>query len=207
MDARLLSCAHCGASNPAEAGWCGQCYSLFDAPAAVDEAVLDVAAEVLAAVSAPTPDLAPGEWSCRLCDAPNAVEDSVCASCGVSIFESIAPSSEDAPVADDVLRRGAWFPGLGYGLVGQSAVGLVVALLAVAAGVTGLSMALSGAPAGILLVAVCIGIWAVSALDAYRMAHGAPMIMTPRALSLVGGVVVLVILATVAQAFTTVNNR
>jgi hypothetical protein len=207
MDARLLSCAHCGASNPAEAGWCGQCYSRFDAPATVDEAALDAAAEVLAEASAPVPESAPGEWSCRLCDAPDAVEDSVCASCGVSIFDSIAPRTEDVPVPEDVMRRGAWFPGLGYSLVGQSAVGVVVALLAVAAGVTGLSMALSGAPAGIALVVVCIGIWAVAAFDAYRMAKGASMMMTPRALSVVGGIVVLIILVTVAQAFTTVSNR
>jgi hypothetical protein len=39
------------------------------------------------------------------------------------------------------------------------------------------------------------------------MAQGAPMMMTPRALSVVGGIVVLIILVTVAQAFTTVNNR
>lgn len=207
MDARLLSCAHCGASNPAEAAWCGQCYSPFDAPARVDEAVLEAAADVLAAATAPDADSAPGEWLCRLCDTANAVADSVCASCGVSIFDSIAPKQSEAPAADDVLRRGAWFPGLGYGLVGQSAIGVVVALLAIAAGGTGLSMALSGAPAGIILVAICIGIWAVSAFDAYRVAQGAQMILTPRALSVVGGVVVLIILVTVAQAFSTVNNR
>jgi len=203
-------CPQCQAKNAPNAPWCSQCYVPFDSADDHADELVTVAAASAATdvvVAAPAENESPKLWVCRLCETENEVEASECHKCGVSIFDSIAPRETAAPDPEVVLRSGLMVPGLGYAAVNQTPTGFVAGFLAIAGSATGLAMLIAGAAiAGVAMLIISIAVWVVSAIDAAQMSRGQEMLLQPRVLSVAGAAVVLIILISVAQAFTRANG-
>jgi hypothetical protein len=84
----------------------------------------------------------------------------------------------------------------------MAGIGVVAGFLAVAALVVGTMLLVADELIGLLLLAVFLALWATSVLDVARLAGGERVpLLRPRTLSLVGGIVVVLLLVTVAVAF------
>ncbi len=192
----LISCPNCRATNPGSAEWCGQCFTRL-----VEDGPLDPDPETIGAPAASPPTRT--HWECKACGHDNEVQDSVCAVCGTTIFDSYgAGTDRKAADPEGALRRAIIFPGFGYPVLGLGAIGAVVGFLAVASAIVGVMMLLAGETVGLVLLVVFLAIWAVSIVDVVRMAGGERTpLLRPRVLSIVGGIVVAVLLLTVLAAF------
>ena len=198
----LVTCSHCGATNPSDAEWCGQCFgSLGSRPSESPE---PLEAESPAA-GPPETDQVPARsgWECRSCQSVNDVDKSECSVCGLSIYDSYgADSDRAASDPETALRRAIIFPGFGYGSLGFGGIGVVAGFLAVAALVVGGMLVIAGELIGIILIVAAVAIWAISIIDVVRLAQGEPVpLLRPRVLSIVGGFVVILLMATVMLAF------
>ncbi len=102
----LVTCAHCGATNPPDAEWCGQCFgSLGSRPE--DSEPESPATDGAATVQAP----ARSGWECRACQTVNDVDRSECSLCGLSIYDSYGAETERAAFdPETALRRSIIFP-------------------------------------------------------------------------------------------------
>lgn len=187
----LASCRHCGATNPLDAEWCGQCFGVLTSEV--------VAKAPTAVADAPTRR----GWECRACGEENAVAASLCRACGTSIYDSYGARSESFAVDPEAaLRRSFIIPGFGYGSLDMAGIGVVAGFLAIASLVVGTMLLLAGELVGLPLLAVFVALWAVSIIDVARLARGERVpLLRPRMLSFVGGIVVLLLLVTVAVAF------
>ena len=192
------TCPVCGASNPAGADWCGQCFARFDEPqkAMVSEMASGVKSPHAVAT---THTAAAPAWTCELCETENSMDHDECVTCGASMFDTFG----DRDIAVDPGQAALWslVPGLGLAKAGQGLLGLSAGLLigmALAAGALFLS---SGSTAiGVVLTLTGIGVWAISAHDAYRFALGDAKgtFLRPRVLTVIaGGVLGLMALALV----------
>lgn len=181
----LASCSNCGATNPIDAAWCGQCFGVLG------ESVPEVAAPTRRG------------WECRACGNENDVAASLCLACGTSIYDSFGAMSESsAPDPVAARRRSLIFPGFGYGSLGMAGIGVVVGFLAIACLVVGTMLLLADELVGLVLLASFATLWAGSVVDVARLARGERVpLLRPRVLSFVGGTVVLLLLVTVVAAF------
>lgn len=159
------------------------------------------ATETTDAATLPTPTRS--GWECRACSEINDVENSVCVACGLSIYDSYgADSGQKAADPETALRRSIIFPGFGYGSLGFGGIGMVTGFLAVASVIVGGMLVIAGELSGIVLIVTFVAIWAISVVDVIRLAQGEPVpLLRPRVLSVVGGIVVVLLLAMVLIAF------
>lgn len=213
-------CSQCGARNPAEAEWCGQCYAslheqidsgdqrppaeeLADNPPIAAE---EVPAPASAEVATGRPEGAPGPksktWQCAVCETPNPLEVEHCSACGSSIYRAFGAEVEEDVRVDpqQALLRSAIFPGLGHayakqGLLGSAIGGLTLMSLGFGIGLVASGVGNFGWP----LLFESLGVWVAAAYDAYRLAGGQEpntLLLKPRVITaLVGSVMVSVILA------------
>jgi predicted RNA-binding Zn-ribbon protein involved in translation (DUF1610 family) len=133
-------------------------------------------------------------WACPTCEAENPIETMSCRTCGTP-FGKLLAEPEDRPRTDPA-RATAYsllFPGLGHMVAGRGAEGAARAVIfgyAAATAIIILVMTRGGpGPFLSLLVAsalVAVGLYAVSAMDAARVARGEPPIVSARIL-LYGG--------------------
>lgn len=101
------------------------------------------------------------------------------------------------------MLRGLLFPGLGHFAVRLGPLGAAIGGLALLSVAFGILLMVSGMfPYGLSLVLVAVGLWVLAALDAYRMAGGAAdeMVLRPRVLTVLVGVVVAVVILAVLSA-------
>lgn len=200
-------CSQCGARNPEYADWCSQCYARLD-----EEPVINQPVEVHAgnaeggageAEEEPPPPEGDRQWTCKVCDTRNPLEESVCSACGTSIFDSFGGGTEETVRVDprEAMLRSLLFPGLGHARVGQSLLGVAIGGLTIMALVFGLALVLSGETVyGAVVLLVATGVWVVAALDVIRFASAAAdtVWLKPRVVTaLVGVVTIAVILAAV----------
>ena len=192
----LHKCPQCGATNPIDAEWCGQCFSAFEVKRPEDEE--------------PPPQPEPSAkaplrrgWECRLCGHENDVELSSCEACGAAIFDSYgARESDRERDPEAALRRSFIFPGFGYGPLGHGAIGVIAGFLATASLVVGVMLLAAGELLGLFLLALFLMIWAVSVVDVIRLAQGEKEpLLRPRVLSIAGGLVVALLFLSVLVAF------
>lgn len=148
-------CPNCGATNLAEAEWCGQCYQRLGA-STPEPAPL------------PTSAAAARTWRCRLCGETNALELDACSVCGTSVFDALGERSAKAP--PQIALVSSIVPGLGLGRVGMPGEGVITALLVGFSLVGGAVIAAAGEPLSLLLVVGGVALWAVSARDAFVVA-------------------------------------
>ncbi|MGH2783648.1 MAG: zinc ribbon domain-containing protein [Actinomycetota bacterium] len=172
----LLRCPRCGAGNPLDARWCGQCLSRFDAPFARPADAPVALPEIARSNGHPT-------WTCPACDTPNPIEATSCARCGSSFNSFLSRTQERrapaAPSGNPVVLS-AVLPGLGHRSFGQAGPAAARALLYL--WTLGLSLLLLIRPpaaggTGVRLVAVVFllaaaGVWVVSMMETMRLVAG-----------------------------------
>ena len=104
-----------------------------------------------------------------------------------------------------MLRWSLYGPGLGLYKAGQPVHGFVVAVLGLASLITGLMLLFTdrGVGAGAFLLVVLIVVWVASTRDALVAASGRPgeMLLRPRILTVLGGLVIAAILLAIVVAF------
>lgn len=212
-------CDKCGARNPVEAEWCGQCFAaLVDGPVDDEEGLpVDEPAQVISvgAEGETPPDVvevgvksesrAPsGEktWVCSACDMLNPFSIELCAACGTSLFASFGAEAETREEVDPrrTLIRSIVFPGLGHAYAHQGLLGSAIGGVTVMALGFGITLAVTNRGRfGWPLILLAMAIWVAAALDAVRIAGTQTtegVLLRPRVVTaLVGVVVVVVILA------------
>lgn len=213
-----VTCTQCGARNPAEAEWCGQCFAPLEekqagedgprngekpaaSPAAVaEEGSTSLEASVGHAEDAPTTK--PGTWVCSVCDTSNLLEVEDCSACGTSIFRAFGAEVQDAVDVDprQALLRSVMFPGLGHAYAQQGLLGAAIGGFTLMAVGFGIGLAATGlGNFGWPLLLEALGVWVAAAFDAYRIAGGQEtdtLLLKPRVITaLVGSVMLIVVLA------------
>lgn len=213
-------CPSCGALVAADATWCGQCYADLRAveaasPARGTEATGTGAAtgSGMAAADPPStgeagrPD--PG-WPCAVCGARNPLDLDTCATCGTP-FAALMRDEPAAPEVDpkDALTWSLVFPGLGHRVVGRPLDGLARGVLFAVSFAMALLVGLTGVRSGpaflvfALFLITAIVVYAGSALEAHRVARGAGLVVSSRALLWV--LVAVIMLSVVMLALAAVS--
>ena len=213
-------CSECGARNPAEVAWCGQCFASLaaddqppqgqSAPAQSTEDGVSHAVAVETDETMPTGEAgSTGEgagWVCTMCETFNPLEAQQCAACGTSIYKSFGAEDDERPDADPqkALMRSIMFPGLGHTYAGQGLLGAALVGLTLMALGFGIALVASGRIGlGWPLILLAIVIWVAAALDSVRIARGDTegMVLRPRVVTALVGIVmaVLIIGALTAQ--------
>jgi hypothetical protein len=201
-------CANCGATLYEGAEWCNLCFSPV-APVAPVASVAPVApvapsaqepertpapptaaADATTAVdTGPAPPSGSAMWPCPICGERNAIELDACGTCGTA-FAALMRKGTEAPRIDPA-TAGRWslvFPGLGHAKAGRGVDGLARGVLfTILLLVTGLLL-VSGAHNGLvrtellLFAAGTVAVYALSAMEARRIAEGGEPIVSSRAL-------------------------
>ena len=169
----------------------------------------------------PSSTAAPGEqlsllsdsrqvWQCRFCDTQVSVEETTCPVCQQSIYDSFGRETDTGPsVAPDVALRWSALPGAGHFRVGQGVLGSAIALVITIGVVFGVTMLTSGRTAhGSGLVFMAVGIWLASVHDVYRISRNETdeILLRPRVISVIAGVIFMVIIAAAVSAQPAINQ-
>jgi ribosomal protein L40E len=213
-----IVCSECGARNPAEVAWCGQCFASLavdDQPAEGDASIgqppADTPPETVAddpvSPSSKTGSRVAGEgatWICRTCETANPLDEQECSACGTSIYASFGADEEGRMDADPqkALVRSIILPGLGHSYAGQGLLGAAIAGLTLMALGFGIALVVSDRSSfGWPLILVAVVVWVIAAMDAIRIAggHTEGLLLRPR---VVTGLVGLVMVALIVAAFT-----
>lgn len=203
-------CPSCRALAALDAEWCGQCYAPLPATTASDEVSREVA---LATPGGGRLEVTEGrpEWSCSVCGERNAIEASVCATCGTP-FARLFEERVERP-AIDPQTAATWslaWPGLGHWKAGYRADGVargvlfawtfgaLIALVISRFGKGGMGATF---PLFALFAGAAATVFGVSAIDAYRLAGGQEPVVSSR--TLLWGSAALVVLSVVIASFVT----
>ena len=194
-------CPNCGALVSEDAAWCGQCFMpLRQAP---DPPIVPRPAEPEKATAA---DAAAGAterpmpfWPCPVCGGKNPIQLDSCATCGTPFAQVMRVPDERARIEPrDAAIRSLIFPGLGHRAVGRGLDGLARGVLFAVTFGLGASLAVAAAGSGALVAAFIlfllagIGVYAMSAVEAYGLAQGGGLLVETKVLmwALVGVVFV-----------------
>lgn len=221
-----LRCPSCGAKNPPDAQWCGQCLTRFqgsappppppappppavaaDAPASPAGATVKAGVESGAFRSTDEGIL----WRCSSCDSENPLEATACVVCGTSFGESFRPTAPVRIQRDPgtTAMISLFFPGAGHAYLGMWPQAVARAVVSVWVVVMALFFAVGGRngslPMGILYGLVAFALWMVAAHDSYREANEQPrqvLLYGRRFTYLVLGLLVLLMASMFLTAFT-----
>jgi hypothetical protein len=174
-------CPNCDALVSASATWCGLCL-----------APLEVPAPAPAPAAAPSPGPAERRapfWPCPVCGAENPIELDVCATCGTP-FAHVMRAEQDRPQVEprNALVRSLIFPGLGHQLAGRGMDGMARGVLfAITFGIAILLGLSAGGSTAVtasfaLFVLAGVGVYAMSAVEAYRLAEGNDLLVPTQVL-------------------------
>jgi ribosomal protein L40E/TM2 domain-containing membrane protein YozV len=196
---KLSRCPFCGALNPVEADWCGQCLARFTEPGVEygtaddgtgddeeeDEEGEPPASGTTAVRAAPGTILERGafrvtdegiHWVCPQCETVNSIDDDLCVACSVPFAQTLRVERE-RPTKDPGTAAlfSLFFPGAGHaylGLWGQAATRAILSTWAILVAIFSI---FEGTGAGSVLLAglfivSALALWVVAAHDAYREA-------------------------------------
>ena len=202
----LVRCPRCGAGNPSDAEWCGQCLERFGAPDAR-------ASDATVATPEVARDGGSLTWTCPACEATNPIDSGACGRCG-SAFTSFFAQPQKVAVrsmpSGRAVALSAVLPGLGHWALGRAGAGVARAILYV--WTLGLSILLLARPpvagravvrmVGIVFVLSAAGVWLVSMLETMRLGDGDERpVLPPHALTwLSAGLSVLLVLGLLGSA-------
>lgn len=191
-------CRMCGARNPGNAAWCGQCLARFEPegeqgspPPSEPRTRRETSSPDPAPAAGPRPGEVHGDpdaarvrdafaasseglsWTCRLCDTINPLAADRCTVCGAGLAETLRPPPPRGPIRDPgtaALVSMAW-PGAGHaylGMWGQAVARAVTSAWVLA--VTGIALLQQGptAPMAVAFGLAAFALWVVAAHDAYR---------------------------------------
>lgn len=202
----MSRCPACGATNPPNADWCGQCFTSL----VVAETPARPAPAPRAVVTLPTPtgsarDLGGTgfrqrdgrlEWECVTCGTYQDMDLSVCAVCETPFGARMADSlSAHSPAEHHSARmRSAVLPGLGHLRLGEAGTGIARMVLFVVWVLGGVALAVSGRGGLLAAVPLLLGagvVHALSMLDLSRLRAGEPPLLAGRTLLVLVVVVTL----------------
>jgi hypothetical protein len=204
-----MRCPDCGARNSVAAAWCGQCLRRFEAarpapPAAPPE-------EAPAPPAERGPFRVEGDsvtWACAVCGTRNRLQSSLCSVCGASLAATLRPAPDRSPRAPGLAALlSVVLPGAGHAYIGDWGQAAARATTCIWVACVALLFALEQgmlAPWPLLFEASALGLWVVSAHDAYREAGGErhAVIMSARTITWVWvGLVMASVIAALASAF------
>ena len=196
----LVRCPSCGAGNPAEADWCGQCLRRFDG---ADEATRpdgEPSAVTMLRPGGVHPKIQPREgeepvWTCPACETENPLSASVCARCGsafTSFFDKQGAAEAPRKSGTAAIGLSAVLPGAGHWIHRQTAPAVARSVLYV--WTLGIAVMLLVWPprqaralvrgVGAVFALAAAAVWLLSMLETIRLGEGddRPMI-PPRALT------------------------
>lgn len=194
-----VRCPSCGAKNPPDAEWCGQCLRRFQAPPPPPPVA---AVPAVSAPSGPAPapveaevstGIKPGVergnfrstdegilWRCTSCDTENPLEEPACTVCGTAFAEAMRPPAPQRLQRDPgtTAMISLFFPGAGHAWLGMWPQAIARAVLSIWVSLMASFFAVGGktgaVPVALLYGATSFGLWATAAHDAYREANGQP---------------------------------
>jgi hypothetical protein len=200
-------CPACRARVAVDAEWCGLCYAPLPAVSI---------AETEGGVATPgggALHVAEGKpaWTCSACGESNAIDESACTTCGTP-FARLFEQPLERPQIDpeNAVVWSLLWPGLGHWKAGYRAdaiarivlfawtFGALSVLLVSRFGKGGLGVTL---PLFLLFAASAGSVYAISAVDAYRVAAGRDPVVSSRAL--LWGSAALVVLSVLIATFLT----
>ncbi|HEX2059046.1 MAG TPA: hypothetical protein VHI71_11850 [Actinomycetota bacterium] len=186
-----LRCPSCGAKNPPDAEWCGQCLKRFEAPPPPPPAPEPAADAAPAGGDQPAPQIKPGVergrfrsteegilWRCSSCDNENRLEEQACTVCGTPFAESVRPPGPERPQRDPGTTAlvSLFFPGAGHAYLGLWAQAFARGVISVWVVLMAVFFAIGGegrsTPIAALFGAAAFGLWFAAAHDAFREANG-----------------------------------
>jgi len=154
-----------------------------------------------------TPELAPtpvplpegATWTCKSCEAVNALDVDVCQVCHVSIFDGFGAGSEEPTMSLSDATAWAILPGAGHMRMGHGILGFIIMMAVASLWIFGIWLVFSGEVAsGVGFVLVAIALLVVSVVDARTIAvGGAKLWLQPRTLSVIFGASIVGIMAVV----------
>ncbi len=216
-----ITCPACGASNPAGATWCNQCFERFREPEPDPPPMVETPAprrtdhDHPAPATPPPPptggeqlalledDAGPQTWRCRFCDTDVPVGQVQCPVCQQSIYDSFGGKPETVEVdPTDALRRSI-LPGGGHFVLQQGLLAATILALTVISLGMGVYLLVIGVTVlGAFLTFIGLTIWMLAAHDAYRIASGQAddIFLRPRVLSVIAGVWFILVIAAAVQA-------
>jgi hypothetical protein len=200
-------CPSCGARVTADAEWCGLCYAPLPA-ASIAETEGGVATPGGGALHVTEGKPA---WTCSACGDTNAIDASTCATCGTPFARLFEQPAKRPPIdPENAVVWSLLWPGLGHWMAGYRAdaiaravlfawtFGALSVLLISRFGKGGLGATF---PLFLLFAASAGTVYAVSAIDAYRLAAGRDPMVSSRAL--LWGSAALVVLTVLIATFLT----
>jgi ribosomal protein L40E len=204
-------CRTCGALVADDATWCGQCYSPLTEEARAPEPAHAVG--TVGGSETPTAASEGGEpfWPCPTCRSRNPIAADVCTVCGTPFSQLFREDEAERPSVEprDALAWSLVFPGLGHRKLGRPLDGLARGVLF---GVAFLFAILTGLGANnpllfavfVLFLVVGLGVYALSAYEAYRMAQGGAVLVGSRVL--LWALVLVIFLAVALLAVSAVSS-
>jgi hypothetical protein len=203
-------CPTCGALVTADATWCGQCYSPLTQAREAEPARARGTLPGAQAQGTPTPRGEPF-WPCPACDNHNPIAADACTVCGTPFARLFRDEEEERPSVEprEALVRSLVFPGLGHRKLGRGLDGLARGVLFGVAFLMALLTGL-GAKGGVLVVVfglflvVALGVYVLSAYEAYHMARGGDVLVGSRVL--LWALVLVIFLAVALLAVSAVST-
>ena len=193
----LVRCPSCGASNPADSAWCGQCHARFGGPTPSDGARIEASDAGPGPFSHPSIAHRDGAvvWTCPACDGENHIEATVCARCGSNFATFFAgPKTVEAPRAatGSAVWASALLPGAGHWI--YRAVGPGVARAVMYVWTLGLAIMLLARPpasgravvrgVGAIFALAAAAVWLLAMLETMRFREGdRRLLIQPRVLT------------------------
>jgi hypothetical protein len=215
-------CPKCAALVAADAEWCGQCFTpmrLEPAGAGEGESAAKSVASAPAATALATPGggrievEAGGKpmWTCSVCFEPNAIEATICATCGAPFARLLQQPTRRPEIKPQSAANWSFvWPGIGHWKAGYRADGIarmvlfawtfgtLMVLLVARFGTGGLGPVF---PLVALFLIAASAVYAISAVDAYRLARGDPPLVSSRVL--LWGSAVLIVASVALASFLT----
>jgi ribosomal protein L40E len=199
-------CPNCHALVSADAEWCGQCFTSLRPKIDTPPEAPPPASPVRVTADPSAAKAGTAMWTCPVCGEENGLDLDACAVCGTSFGALFKQDERPAVDPRYALTRSLIFPGLGHRAVGRGADGLARAVLFVYTFCTALLILISGPSSGpavgllALYGSLAVGLYVLTAVEAYQMAQGGGPIVSSRVL--LWGVVTLVVLSVLMAAFT-----
>lgn len=182
-----MNCPKCGALNPEEAQWCGQCFARFGEKPPETEVVHPDARSDPATSPASQLRVLGKEgrlleeggrlfWKCSACERVNPMESDVCSACGSSLYRMFGEASpKTQPTERDPASAAllSLLPGIGHLWLGETAEGIVRICLTVwwFGSALFLRQIATLRWMAYLFFAAWLGLIVVTVLDAYRIAQ------------------------------------
>ena len=120
-------------------------------------------------------------WRCIRCDSENAMDSSMCTTCGAPIADTLRPPERELPQRDpnNVAMISLFFPGAGHAYIGMWGQAIARAALSVWVIFTALMGAVQKEIRGGMVLAAVFGLaafllWVIAAHDSYREARREP---------------------------------